>query len=252
MRACVIRRPNSNEFTEYEGNSCSELFKISKYYILEYICYHIQLIPYDDDQGYETNDIALAQNFPGVYYTMTLNDHWLSGLNLFKIMSIERREGTKSMASAPVMSRGLRNGSALNTYFYVSHTKMVYQRLPPPFDTMCVDYRAQGMSSSASCLNNCMLKWTLQHLDRYWYGSRSNDPVDKRPLSPADFQSATFNATFQGISDRCKKACYQLECDLTWTLTSVQSDRIYNSITFQVVGAQAAIFYLHMRSPTDH
>ncbi|KAI1304137.1 hypothetical protein HDE_01911 [Halotydeus destructor] len=242
LKNCLIRRPTDGSiFNEYKGPQCSRLFKVSKYYTLEYICYTIQLILNDGNKEYDITEISVTLGYAGAYYVVTLSDLWRPLLDSFKVLSTE---GTDELrGSGLVISRGMKDGVALHTYFHVSHISMVYHKLPSPYDTKCRNFKDPS-ADTPNCLNKCMLKRVLRRLDRIWYGARSFSMLEKRPLSYKDLENDTVRDMVTTFFNGCRRVCSRPECLLKWTLTSVQSDRIGDNITFKAFASQQPSFII--------
>ncbi|KAI1305838.1 hypothetical protein HDE_01058 [Halotydeus destructor] len=241
---CIIRRPHSNGFTYLNRTACNRVLNVTKYYTLEYICYVVNLIPYKDDIPYDANRIRYALNYPGMYYQVTLGDMWLKFMNYFKLLSTLRKNGDRSISGANVISRGFYNNTSLYDMFYVSFHKIRYQRLPPPFDTQCRDYFADGLKSSSDCAHKCINTRCMREMDRYWYASHARIPLEKYPLSSNDFKNKTYGKIFEDIFVACQRACAQPECTRTRTMTLVRSERYDDGITIKVVKTKEPSFFI--------
>ncbi|KAI1304222.1 hypothetical protein HDE_01920 [Halotydeus destructor] len=243
---CMVRRPGSNDFDSYDKMECHNMFQVTKYFSMQFICYQVHLIPLQNETKYDLGGMSYAISYPGTFYRLTLTNTWHSLLNSFKAMTVERAEGDKSSTLSPVISRGLSQGSAKYNMFIVSHFKMKYFRLPPPYQSHCRNYRKQGLRNAAYCSNKCLSERSLRLLDRVWTGSRAVYPVDKLPLSTNDLKNETVGKIFQCIYDDCKRACSQPECNLTWALTTIdrQSFKMDHHIVFDVVTSRKPSFII--------
>ncbi|KAI1304142.1 hypothetical protein HDE_01916 [Halotydeus destructor] len=244
INKCFVRRPEKLAFFYLEREECRKAFQVKKYYTLEYICYNIALVPLDGEPLYNNYRLNLAINYPGVYYELTLDDRWQQSLNNFRVLSIQRQHGDESLSVAPILSRGLGNGSALYDFFRVSNYKIHYHRLPPPYDTKCHNYTAEGVHSATDCENRCMNKRSLSQVNLFWYGSRAYYPLDQRPLSSKDFLNETLAKIVNDISSHCQRACSQAECHVTWAITRVRNERQQIGITFSAVAPKRPSFYI--------
>ncbi|KAI1286505.1 hypothetical protein HDE_10863 [Halotydeus destructor] len=241
---CIVRRPHSNAFSYLNSSECRDAFNMTKYYTLEYICYVVNLIPFQGDLKYDANRISYALNFPGLYYQLTLNEEWLKFMNYFKVLATQRTNGDRSVSGAVVVSRGLYKNTALYSLFYVSYYKIRYHRLAPPYDTKCRDYIAEGLKTASGCSHKCINKRSLRDLDRYWYASHAHIPIDKLPLSTYDFKNKTFGKVFEDIYLECQAACAQPECNRLWTLTLTRNERLEGGIKFNIVKSKEPSFFV--------
>ncbi|KAI1289694.1 hypothetical protein HDE_08300 [Halotydeus destructor] len=241
---CVIRRPYSNAIHYLEGLKCHNAFNVKKYFVFEYICYVVSLVPERDNELYDTNVISYALNFPGIFYELRVNFNWVRFMNYFKLLAAQKGSYSRSIAGAKLITRGKLNDSILFNRFVVSAYKIGYHQLPPPFDTMCRDYIGQGLKGARYCASSCIGRRVLQQLDRHWYAKHTYNPVDKRPVSSNDFKNTTFGQLFKSIFIECHALCSQAPCDKTWMMTLVQSQRYQDGVMFSVTTTNQPSFHL--------
>ncbi|KAI1304141.1 hypothetical protein HDE_01915 [Halotydeus destructor] len=244
IHECLVRRPGGLEFRYLEKQECNKAFNVTKYYTLEYICYHVALVPLDGEPLYNNDRLNLAINYPGVYFELTLEDRWQQSIESFRILSVQREYGGESLTLSPIVSRGLENGAALYSFFLLSNYKIHYDRLPPPYDTKCRRYRDEGYHSSTDCENKCKNKRSLSEVNRFWYGSRGYYPTEQRPLSTYDMRNATLARIMGRINGQCERACAQLDCHVTWVITTVITQRQPSGISFSAVAAKQPSFFI--------
>ncbi|KAI1304221.1 hypothetical protein HDE_01921 [Halotydeus destructor] len=244
---CMVRRPHSNGFTVYDRNYCNNMFYVTKYFTMEYICYQVQLIPLKDDMSYDTNRIGFALNYQGTFYYFTLADQWKTLLNDLKIMSIERGAYIdKSLPVSMLISRGYQKGNSMYNLFFARNSRVRYVRMPPPYKSMCRDYIKDGLRSSLGCSNECMRIRSLKHFGMFWYGSQAYSPLPERPLSANDFKNVTYRRVFAVIYNECHDMCRQNECNITWSLTSVNQRKSGEGLRFSaVMGSQPSFTVEH-------
>ncbi|KAI1304240.1 hypothetical protein HDE_01908 [Halotydeus destructor] len=245
---CVIRKPGPLGFDELNRTKCYERFKLEKYYKFSFMCYKAYLSPETNDVMHDFNDIAYSQVYPGMYYSLILNDQWSRLVGNAKVISYEERHGDKSFAVAPIVDRHLEDDCTKHNFIWVSHSKIRYHRLPPPYDSKCRDYVADGLGNAVGCINACMYKRSLEHLDRIWYASRSRYPIDKRPLSFLDVKhNGTKRAILKKLDRECKGKCQQTECNITWSLTRAIVAPFSKGLTIQVMISVEASFAIDLQ-----
>ncbi|KAI1289692.1 hypothetical protein HDE_08303 [Halotydeus destructor] len=245
LEKCYLRRPQRNHVKEMNRLECNNVFSVKKYFVFEYMCYVVSLKPGNWGLLYDTNRISYALNHPALFYELVLSSEWHKYLNEFKVLAAPRSILGQSIAGAHVVSRGLSHGSALFNRFVVKHYKISHERLPPPYDSMCRDYFAQGFKSSRDCAGTCMGKRILEQLDRHWYGVHSYYPIDKLPVSTVDAKNKTFASLFERIYADCQAMCAQRECKQTFTITMVSDRRRDNvHIMLAVETTNQPSFYL--------
>lgn len=169
---CLMRKPGSYEVFEPTVEECNHLFNISKFFILEYICYRFDYSASEDDFRYDELSNTVA--WPTMIYSISLNESF----NKFKSSKFVVHTGIsfpfKSISYAPVIYRVLSNDSA-NFFkkYNINYFTLKQRRLPAPFKTDCIDYAKdrQGVNSKVECQQSCMIEKTLGKFDKLPFSS---------------------------------------------------------------------------------
>ena len=172
FNSCTIRMPNSYSFQEIGGKDCHSHFKIGKFYLQEFVCYRFEFETVKKLDKYQFRNLAYALAYPGMFYGVAFNVSTFLKADYVKvIVNPVQIRPYRSAAFAPSFWRRYnpKRKTAKYNWFTITYGMLINKRLPPPFNTSCVDYQSRGFIDANDCIRQCLIYRTKSNFNLYPY-----------------------------------------------------------------------------------
>ena len=220
---CMVRKPQSYASDGMFISDCRQMFTITKFVFLEFICYKYQ---YSMVNGinFSMHQVANTPDSPGLIF-------WFSPGKQFERMIFTKFMATKSdtfpykeMSISPAVYKASENISILGLYSVTTFT-LTKNRLAPPFTTNCFNYSTIDRKSKVACHQECVKNLTLIHLKKIPFSSIEFKAVDDRILSYIDVMNQTVAKLLFESYEKCGNKCKRYDCNEITTFSRIQFRR---------------------------
>jgi len=221
-----FRTSNSIRQYRYASPEVYKYFNISKFVIMEHICYMINKV---NDTPHLYEKMALTPVGSGLIFALNLSKALKRSNNIRLIVS----QGVpfRSIVPSATVYRGYNDttGSAKLNHFssYSFDNRVVL--LPAPYETNCFDYHTIGLSSEIHCAHTCTLQKTLERYKKVPFSVIIQTRMNERMISYLDVDHEDFtgvNDTINAkdileIQDNCTNhpLCRRNSCDHATQIT---------------------------------
>ena len=137
-------RHDSYHTAKHTKEECHSLFKVSKYFTRQDICYRIMTANVSDD--FECDAISMSLYDRTKIYSIRLSKKFQGSERISMVSYYPFRYlGDDHLYAFPIESRkyakSITRSSDLtdHNFFFISHVSYQFEFLPPPYDTMCTD-----------------------------------------------------------------------------------------------------------------
>ena len=204
------------------GAERGQIFKIVKFYMQEYICYHYS---FRRVEPLIYKNAARALRHINTIYYLTLNRDLFNNVTTFKAIMHTDNIPDIDADLAPPLVRVVNQEEPLETtnlyeltYFYV-----ITRRMSPPYDTNCVNYSTLPgkYEDRWNCIDDCVIQQMTKKFDRVPFSNVVHREWPFKHVSNREVQNASFAAQIQAIEDHCEVACKRNDCLSTYLSTSV-------------------------------
>ena len=252
LTSCLQRKQGSYRAIEYNASECGPLFKISKYFIMEFICYRFE--PFDwtpqDSPFYSYQNIAFSLGFAGLFYGLVLNYDSMEGINFFKIVAHSSDNMPyDSLAFAPTLYR-IADGEPKYNNIKIVYSFLKIQLLPPPYVTNCRVYKSEGSGGGKKvCIDECIKKGLNELNGKLPFNKIENMTLDQEIVTDLDLENDTFVHQLQEIEDDCTKVCVQPACKKRFYLGVLEKEESSGEqkFTLQVNAPNLPLFSVRHR-----
>lgn len=242
---CKIRLPHSFEMRYTKRAGCNEFFKVTKFYLQEYMCYWVGLVHGKDSPkeyySYDQDLVATSLFLPTVFYQLVLRTKFISLTQHLKaILHLYPNYPTVSCAYAPVINRraSTDNKSEPVNSFRLTYSSVDITSLPAPYPTACLDYRSLGtkISDRNHCFNHCLSNRTYYDLNRRPFSAIGIKPRPEKHLNAVDFSNSSVSEIYRKIIHRCFVICRSVDCSIKYTITTaaLETRSFESSLKFSV------------------
>ena len=212
--SCRVKIPKTYKIaTGTNASACLEMFKIHKFFFVEYMCYRYEYILKPDSFLYE--ELANTPKLSGVMYEVTPGDAFKNYHYAKYVLHTGNVFPAKSVGLSPVMDRGdnWMNESVNSATYFIIYFKLQKKRLPPPRTTNCQDYNATtGYQSQAACRQACIKSRSTSLLKRVPFSSIQTSPTKLKAVSYLDILDENIRTkTFKFLND-CNIICLREDC----------------------------------------
>ena len=228
VRSCMIRDQELHLPIFLNSSQCQDFFNITKSVSGEKVCY--DFIPLANF-NYSVGDVSSSPTYQNVAYKIDLD----AKLGRAHYASIISHHPTSSN-SDPLISRmfgyNVHNANSfIDSGFLVYEKLIYYEKLPPPYDTKCINRERQV------CYELCLIN-RFKTMNRIpWSGFHRNS-VDMKIFSYKDLQDESMalvaRKAFQDCHFQCK---IQAECRNDFSITLVR--QITNSRKILFISSMA-------------
>ncbi|KAI1286336.1 hypothetical protein HDE_11032 [Halotydeus destructor] len=216
IKTCLIRLPQKYGYREPLAKTCNDQFRVTNFYVQEYICYKFEWLTVRN-RTYQYRNVAYSLAYAGLFYELDFDRKiFAKALHGKAIVHTAGTFPFSAILFAPSFSRkvNMSTGRAKYNRFYLSYTKVITTRQPPPYSTMCKHYDKLGLFSANGCAKQCLVPG-------------HSGPVGQVP-------NATVAQTLWNIESECARLCSDPDCDEDYTLTRIFKYPQLEGMTFQV------------------
>lgn len=86
MVKCLYRKPHTYEIFRGTKDECLQVFPVTKYFMMEYICYAFISANSSLDKPYIYQNLAFSLQYPGLLFSVTLNKTLVKGADFMKVI----------------------------------------------------------------------------------------------------------------------------------------------------------------------
>lgn len=210
LSMCYMRSPIDYSITLNSARACAKLFKISKYFSTEYVCYQFTQRKEREIKFKFTSNSLL---WPGLIYVLQLNKSSLEAALRMKIVVHGNLLPWKSIMLAQSFDRDYKQTEKRydNYQITVSYRTIEYQLLPPPYASMCRDYSVDGLGSQFDCEQMSLQPKLIQEFQKVPFSGIITQASDYRHVSPYDLHNSTFMSTLVIFERICSNQCLHID-----------------------------------------
>ena len=222
------RKMGRTQHVIYKDQAAREHCVVQKFIYLEYICYKISITD-DPPKSYES--LAITPTAPGL----------ISQLSFSKIIQKSRR------VRFALSRKGLKNhlfpysGLKISPYFYrnfnestgsadfniytISKYQMLATRLPPPYETQCLDYTKTPFPKQTMCWEECVKERSLTEFGKMPYSVFIKNISRHNIVSMQDTKQSTVITTerIENIEKNCSSKCSRIACEEILFVSTTQA-----------------------------
>lgn len=198
-----------------------------------------------DEMVFSYRSIAYALDRPGVMYSVTFDSSDLVKVKFLKAVIVpSTMSPVQSIQLTTVSDRNYDPLTKKANYSFFQSTYSVLQicKLPDPYDTGCLDYKAKlGYESQSECRRDCNTNRTLSAFSKVPFSVASDDSLDPsiHHVTNDDLEdNQNMNQKLISIESECKDLCKKPDCNDQFSLTKTDKEESKNAsslaITFEV------------------
>ena len=205
---------------------CKEIFNVTKYYYLDYMCYKYVNTELDGLK-FNYGTISVSPLISSFLYGFNFNTN-LTTANMLKVVLHESKDQLpyKSLMISSVEDRGLNatTGQARRNKFVSSFRVMTEDRLPAPYDSNCFNYSAIGFDSMIDCREECARNRTVDLMGKLPFSRIQKEPIEMKHISYIDLRVADTRKLINQIDRNCARKCRNTDCNkrIMMTETAVE------------------------------
>lgn len=169
--SCIIRFPNEYQVHKLTKDKCRENFKMHRYYHREFICYRFE--PKNFNQRLQIKYYSYAPEYFNLVFSIHFDSRIFSDSEYFSAYVHE--PNTSFLLDSGQSKMFLRIYKRMNRAretISVSYSSVRTERMPPPYDTRCINPNFINSASQMSKLFiefDCINNFTLRELDRVMF-----------------------------------------------------------------------------------
>lgn len=235
---CSRNRNNSYEVKVTHGPKCYEMFKTSKYYYLDFMCYKFDNIILHNVR-FDYQSLSVSPQLSSFIYGFSLSEK-VRQANLIKILAHDSNDSLpyNSLMIAQVMERGYNSTSekAARSTFPTTFKVMEERSLPHPYDTKCFNYSTIGFDSRQDCHESCMKRATIKSIGKVPFSAIESSPVELQHISFVDVRDDVRNVSgmIKDMVERCSHICKSIDCFKRSLLTEAASESAESRMDFGI------------------
>lgn len=230
---CKFRKPGDYAIYGLKGEKCNQVFNVTKYYVLEYVCFMFSFQA-NNTKLFEFRHLGDAPTFNGVFYLLDFDKQSFIKANSSLIKAVihpRKKHSHTSLAFAPKFWR--RQDDHMNM-FSLTYGILSITRLAPPYETKCRDYGLSGFTSQNNCFSDCVDSMTIRQLNKRPFGRRVKTPTNLMHVGVEDLANSTTAKIINSIDQVCKSRCEQKSCFEEFTLTRMMREPKDDFLSFYV------------------
>jgi hypothetical protein len=214
--SCSMRKPASFFLEDWEGDNCSKIFQVSKFYILNYICYRFNFTEEYDKRELSFEHIAFTLDVPGLIYEISLNETAFANADFLRIV-IHASDfyPSDSIGFAPTLRRIIdkTTGKGKYNYFYIDFYGIDLKRLPSPYKTHCRKYGDnEAMDNQRACHFQCLTNGTKTEYKKVMFNDIAMFPIPMGHMTEQLYKQNQTLEFMKNLDDRCSETCKELSC----------------------------------------
>lgn len=209
--------------TEKNGRDCDSEFRVDKFLMPEFMCYHIIQ---QQDRRLNTQAATRSTFHQNVIFNLYLSKAFADADNFNLIISVADRpiETTRvtnlpdlSCDHSPIISvRDQVTHKRLFNNIHLTPSYVTVKLLPAPYDTACINVRG---SQVARCRRDCLAR-KLRPFNRLPRREILTEAVDMITITTADMKNASVGPRIRTIEQTCRNRCNVKLCSEKYTITS--------------------------------
>lgn len=235
---CIYRTGGSYNFHEEDGEKCHSFFNVTNFYMQEYICYRI-ILSLNFTLPYIYTVPAFALTYPNLLYSVSFFKETFGPTEYLKVILNDiTGYPFRSASFAPVIKRFNENetNDARYNYFTASYFTVKNILLPAPFATNCVNYNEKGIFDKEDCIKQCLIQLCTDKLDRYPYSILEQNKANYKIIGEHDLEfNLTVKKLYYRFERKCNNLCKSIDCNVGYTVTSVNKDPQVRFMSFNVL-----------------
>ena len=228
---------SDGKFRQIHLNSskCYAHFLVTKYYTLQFICYHYTFQGITDHPRKTEHQaiyfpyyrLSHSLSAPGVMYSLDLNRSLFEPADTMKIVISQGSLPFRSRAFSPTVSRHYHPewNNASYDLIKISYSLIKMYRMEPPYDTMCVNEHDLLMYSGV-CNQKCLIGLTTSRLNRIPHSTIIMKPVHLQHVNVQDLADDDFTDQLSEIENLCNKLCNYSSCYEVYSQTYVVKEDV--------------------------
>lgn len=249
---CLTRKILDYNIIMSNGTECLQIFSVKKYIVQEFVCYRFHQIV-SENQTYDYRNIAYSLTYSGVFYGIILNKPLFDRANYCRALVHDTKSlPEKSLAFASPFSRKKKEDDEDSKYnlFHLSYSRLEMDRLEPPYRTYCLHYSKYGFESRKTCRDECLVRQTRGHYDKYPFSVIISEPLEEKVISSYEIENRTFSLELQRLENECHANCSQKDCHDEYTLTSLLKEDNYmdQGMSFMINAPRTPSYYVRHRA----
>lgn len=216
LTRCRVRFPGQFDTSMLSKEECQKVFRIDKYYMLEYICYMFSM--FNTSKHYHYESVSQADTYRGRVYKFYLSEEFHAHLvDMLVVVHGPKAPSVSRYYSPPIRRVFDANNRSTDLGFLFTYSISAITKKPRPYDTRC-GY-INGSLTNAVCHKKCLIKNTTKELNKLpfnWIISPYEPDVrvnyDLKLLTTRDLANEQTDALFQSTYDECSKLCSKSRC----------------------------------------
>lgn len=239
LTKCSYRLPNEFDLFKGDKKVCNDIFSVSKYYTVQYMCYRFTP-KRTAGQNYSFLAVRYALIDPGLFYQVAVDKTLFENTTEIQPSTYSWKGHPKSRFStviknAPKGSTNKRNETL--SHFYLSYYKIRNELLPAPFETNCIDYPQETpFLDKSDCFDHCMRNMTIRNLDKLPFATITQRPIPLKFVTSSDFQNHSLENLYKSFEVQCANtACVKNDCtQLMYVTTFIRREWTSNGLVFRI------------------
>ena len=215
MQGCQVRDENISGPLFRNAKECNKFFMVTKSVNGEKVCY--TFMP-RVRRNYSVGDVASSRLYAGVIYQVFLRPSLAQSVIGYFITYFEDSAFNRDPLNSRLYQARVVNTATFNrsTFAIIGETVTI-KRLPPPFDTKCVEGHQRG-----ACYEVCLIDKFSVIKKIPWSGFHRDKIVMKMPTSK-DFDNENTRRLIFNSFQECHGLCkLKSECETSFGRTTVQ------------------------------
>lgn len=241
MTFCAYRSSTTYQIEHYNSSECYEKFHLSKFYMMQYVCFSFN--PIKKDQ-FMLDQIASSIYMNGIFYMVQVCKLFTRVIKLMPILYYNSLPD-EERDFAPYFMLGARIPHSAYS-LRIEFDLIKVDKLPPPFDTRC-----KYNYYKSNCMKNCKLN-KLKQIKRVPSSEILTQSYNLPHTSDRDTLRNRTQALFIAkIDDFCRNVCLGEPCNYNFTITygdAYFEDKAYEYIRIRVGKPQKPITALHFEA----
>lgn len=233
------QNPGNRNPENQSSDTCLTYFKVTKFFLLEYICYRYIYIGKDGSTLFTFDELANAPAGPGAIYEVAPG----SNFSEYKITKMIAHEAYKypyeATSFSPVLDRDVtleakegekgtveKFNSFSGAKFILTYFVLKEERLEPPFETNCFDYgsiKAPITETKTDCHQMCVRDRVIRTHNRVPFSSIIIQSLTQRVISYNDLRDESLLNHLFSLHRLCSEICSKPDCIESTTFTKIRT-----------------------------
>ena len=247
---CSMRKKESFFLQDYFDDNCTQVFRVFKFYILNYVCYKFNFTEVFSGRVHTFEHLAFTLDNPGLIYEISLNlTAFLLADYIRIVIHSPKHYPTDSIGFAPTLRRIIdkETGKGKYNYFDIDFYGIEQKRLPPPYTTECRDYGQETADNQRTCQIKCKSEGTVKNFRKVMFNHIQSSPLEIGHMTEQLYLRNQTMVIMEGLAKECERQCNELACfDKMWVTTPKKVPTEPRGLDFRVSSPK------HMYYSTEH